>query len=333
MMNVDRDMTPLAEHQPPREKPEDQKSVVIRNSELVFDTHAEWFGRIMRWTFYPEDNRSKTPIPPPEDFSIWLEQVRADQNADIQTLSDISRLYQDLRQTADRIVSVAAGGQKPEIETFDYFVDLYDEFNNKIRRLEMDCVLSDSGIDSLTGFRSRQIMFPDLERELERRNRRGRPFCIAYLRIDFFDAILKSMGQDAARDLVRRASGIMKKCMRTYDDAYRYGPGEIVWSLKHSDITGGMRAIERLRRMLEDEDIRVTVGGKSRYFTMSYIVSEPVPGDVLPETLAQMRADLDKFADEPDTYLQHKEVSRLQVFVDQSEGTSTQDSGGKPDLS
>lgn len=322
-------MTSSADHPPRSEKP-GGSGPAVQNSERVLDTHAEWFGRVMRWTFYPDDARSKTPVPPPDDFMAWLEQVRGHQNADNQTLSDLSRLYQDLRSTADEIVMLAAATQKPDIEKFDYFVDLYDEFNHKIRRLEMDCILSDSGIDALTGFRSRQAMFPDLERELERRNRRGRPFCVAYLRVDFFDDIVKSMGRDAALELIRRASSVMKTCMRTYDDAYRYGPGEIVWSLKHSDITGGMRAIERLRRMLEDEDLRVIVDGKSRYFTMSYIVSEPVPGDVLSETLDQMRAELDKFSDEPDTYLRHKEVSRLQVFVDQSEGTSVQDGGASP---
>lgn len=313
-----------------RMKPDDlperteRPRVVIRNPDHVLDSHAEWFGRVMRWAFYPEDLRSKTPLQSPETFAPWLEEVREDEQISPQALESLSNLYQELRRTAEELIALSTSTGKPEIGKFDYFVDLYDEFNHKMRRLGLDCVISDTGTDPQTGFRSRQVLFSDLERELERRNRRGRPFCMAYMKVDFFDAIIESMGREKALDLIRRVSEILKVCMRTYDDAYRYGPGEIVWALKHSDLAGGMRAIERLRRLLEDEDIRVTVNGKSVYFTMSYIVSEPVPGDILPEILEQMRGDLEKFSDEPDISLQHKEVSRLQLYVGESKTSAPQ---------
>jgi diguanylate cyclase len=325
-MIINRDKLP----DQPTPRPEARSSTAIVNPEPVLDAYAEWFGQVMRQSFYPEDDRSRPPPHGPDKFAPWLEQIRHAQQSDPQTLTNLIDLHTEMRAMAEELVALSATGAKPPIEKFDHFVDLYDAFNLKMRRLGWDCLLSESGIDSLTGFRSLQVMFPDLDRELDRRNRQGRPFCMAYMKVDHFDALTQGMGHEAVLERIRRVSDIMKLCMRTYDDAYRYGPGEIVWSLKHSDITGGMRAIERLRRMIEDEELEVSVGGKSTYFTMSYIVAEPVPGDVLPEVLALMRGELAKYADEPDVVLRHKEVSRLQLYVGDSDDSPSGQIGAEP---
>lgn len=300
----------------PAQRPEARAHAALLNPDPVLDAYAEWCGRVMRATLYPEASQTTPPLSAPGTFAPWLEKVESASQSDAQTLSNLTDLHAEMCAMADEIMALSRTESKPPIDKFDHFVDLYDAFNFKMRRLAWDCLLSESGIDSLTGFRSLPVMFPDLERELDRRNRQGRPFCIAYIRVDDFDLLCDAMGREAVLEHLRRVSDVMKICMRTYDDAYRYGPGEIVWSLKHSDITGGVRAIERLRRMLEDESLEITGSNKSRYLTLSYIVAEPVPGDVLPEILEQMRAELAKCADETDVVLRHKEVSRLQLYMD-----------------
>lgn len=316
----------------PAPRAEARANPALLNPDPVLDAYAEWFGRVMRWAFYPEADQSKTSLPFPETFAPWMDKVRETSQSDPQTLSNLIDLHTEMHAMAVEIVALSRSGSKPPIDKFDHFVDLYDAFNFKMRRLAWDCLLSESGIDSLTGFRSLPVMFPDLERELDRRNRQGRPFCIAYIRVDDFDSLCAAMGRDAVLKHIRRMSDVMKICMRTYDDAYRYGPGEIVWSLKHSDITGGMRAIERLRRMIEDEDLEISGSAKSRYLTLSYIVAEPVPGDVLTEVLEQMRTELAKYADEHDVVLRHKEISRLQLYMG-SEDSDGQSGTGMSDRS
>lgn len=282
--------------------------------EPVLDEHAEWFGRVMRWTFYPDDPRSAEPLNDPTSFELWMRGARDDDFYEPDAINRLTDLYRDLRTASRALVAASAGGVRPAVGLMDGFIDLYDEFLSQLRRLERDSMLADSGIDAATGLRSRENMVFDLERELERRARRGRPFCLAFVRLDGHAALMAAQGKEAAFEQIKQAAAAIRKMARSYDDAYRLDNGEFVLSLKHSDLTGGMRAVERLRLYLSEQDAP---------FTMSYVVAEPVPGDDIRAMIVQSRKDLDANKEKPDVALRYKEVSPLARFAQDDEGADS----------
>jgi diguanylate cyclase (GGDEF)-like protein len=278
------------------------------------DEHAEWFGRVMRAAFYPE--LQQEPVTAPERFRAWLNDVEGAEFIDTPALDRLKKLHDEMHVRAGQLVAAARDGRKPPVDAFDIVADMYDEFVLLMRRFERDCVLEDSGMDAATGLRSRRVMRKDLEREMERRSRRGKPFSLALVRIDRYDDIRAMQNVDEHARLLMTLADMIRLCLRSFDDAYRSGDGEFIMSLKHADISGGASALNRLRRLLEDEEIVFGTGADSFPLTLSGCVAEPLPGDDLSILLGNMRQDLGRYGDHAGAALQYHEISPLQRFVE-----------------
>ncbi len=287
-----------------------------RNAEQIFqslsrmlDHYSEWFGRVMRKVFYPQDS-GDISVDPPEE----LESVLADMeehNIHRETTETLGRVTGELHRSADKMFeSGQANAGNPDVKFMDEFINLHDEFVNLIRRLEKDKLLDGSGIDPLTGLRTEEAMFRDLQQELERKARRGKPFCIVLAIIDGFSEP-EGGGQSAEDEkTLQIAADAIKTCIRTYDDAYYIGNGEYVLSLKHAALDGGMAAVDRLRRILRENG-----GG----ITMSYVTAEPGEGDDVQKLLEYLREDIRRYITEKDVSLQYYEISPLKRYVERDE--------------
>lgn len=191
--------------------------------------------------------------------------------------------------------------EQPVRATVETFLVAYESFQNSLRRLEQDSLLADFGIDALTGLRSKSVMIPDLERELERRARRGQPFCFVVSRID---------GETAQKDpeKIKKAAKCIEKTIRSFDDAYVTADGEFLSSLKHSDNNGGLKFVVRLNEILKNEE-GVT-------FTMSSCVAEPLPGDNISQLIINVRKDLDDISSTSRSALgQYEDISPLSRYI------------------
>lgn len=282
----------------------------------VLDEHGEWLGRIMRQIFYPETNQNPDTLTAPESFQGWIKLVTQHDLIPFDRLHQLSQMHQDMSNMAAQMVYDSASAQyKPDIKKFDGFMTLYDEFIAHVRRLERDIAMTDSGFDILTGLRSRQMLMKDLEREMERRSRRGRPFCLALARIDHYAEMKANLSQADYDILIVAVSEIIKLCMRSFDDAYRLGDGEFLMCLKQADLTGGTAGLARLRSLLEEKAPYYMLNGQEIRLTMSSCVAEPQPGDDFETLMANMRIDLDRFGGSSATALEYLEVSPLERFV------------------
>jgi diguanylate cyclase (GGDEF)-like protein len=279
----------------------------------VMDEHAEWYGRVMRAAFYPEEGGDG--VLTPDGFNQWFNVVQADEFIDPRALQHLKIVHDEMHARAVALLNEAAASRKPAAKTFDGFTDLYDEFIMMMRRFERDSVLEDSGMDATTGLRSRRVMRKDLEREMERRSRRGKPFSLAIVKIDRYDDIRSMQNVDDHARLLMQLANMIRKCLRSFDDAYRSGEGEFIMSLKHADITGGTSALNRLRKLLEEEKIVMRNGATTFLLTLSGCVAEPLPGDDLSILLANMRQDLLRYGEHAGTALEYHEISPLQRFV------------------
>lgn len=289
----------------------------------VLEEHGEWLGRVMRSVFYPELEQVIDTLAIPDSFRVWSLSAGQDETLGVDVLERLKRLHAELAAAGAALVQESAAAKnKPDFKKFDAFITLYEEFIAHVRRLDRDLMASGNGIDILTGLRSRQMLMKDLEREMERRARRGRPFCLALARVDHYAEMKANLPQEDYETVVKAISAIIKQCMRSFDDAYRLSNGEFLMSLKQTDKTGGAAALTRLRKLLEENAPYYTMNGQEKRLTMSSCVAEPQPGDDFETMMGNMRQDLDRFGGDAETALEYIELSPLERFVNTLEEES-----------
>lgn len=136
----------------------------------------------------------------------------------------------------------------------------------QMRRIERAFSSAASGIDSLTGIKSRLSLWREMERERARFLRRGDNFCVAICDIDHFKHINDSYGHDTGDRVLSAIADTIIKSLRVFDDVYRMGGEEFLIILKSTDLENGRMAMERLRQdiaalelhALDGDVIRVT---------------------------------------------------------------------------
>lgn len=254
--------------------------------------YATWLSQVIMATFFDAPDSRRDVVAPPTFRSVLGD------TPDNKMPPRVMELQEVLHNLAASVLSTT---NKPDADAFEAFLGTYESFQETLRQMEHENVLEGFGIDPLTGLRSKSVMMPELERELERRARRGQPFSIVISRID--DSTLR-----ANPEKIVAAAKCIAKTIRTFDDAYITGDGEFLASLKHSDAVGGVKFIERLNVLLhESPDVS---------FSVSSLVAEPVPGEDLSELLQNMRNDLDKMTgDESGVVGQFEDISPLARYV------------------
>lgn len=265
-----------------------------RKYTAVIGDYSAWFAQVVRQSFY-RDSRMRQenvllPRPLFELFGIDEEDITP-------AIAQMQRIQDDLHRTAELILEES---RLPDVYDFDNFLQTYEGFMGRLQRLEIDSLLFDFGMDSATGLRSSSVMFADLERELDRRARRGQPFSIVVARLDEWSA-------ENYEERIRRAAASIRDCMRSFDDAYVSGQGEFIVSLKHADGSGGVKFVDRLQETLHKERVN---------FSMSFCVAEPLPGDNIPELIDNVRGDLQQTVLRGGGVIkQYEDLSPLQRFL------------------
>lgn len=256
---------------------------------ILQSDYAAWLSQVLLSSLYDDASTRKKVIFP--------ELLKVDSGgADIPTrIIDSQGILHEL---AKKILDAE---EKPSKKEMQLFLVTFENFQTALQKLEHGQFLADIGIDELTGMYTKDKMIPELEKELERRSRRGQPFCFVISRID---------GEDKIKDQqnIILASKAIQKTIRSFDDAYVTDSGEFLSSLKHSDNNGGLKFVARLNYILKNnEDI---------HFTMSSLVAEPVPGDSIPALIENVRRELKSISSGGQGVAeQYEEVSPLAQYL------------------
>jgi diguanylate cyclase (GGDEF)-like protein len=113
--------------------------------------------------------------------------------------------------------------------------------------------------DHLTGLANRRRFERQLEREVTRTLRYGRPFCLLLLDIDEFKLVNDTHGHETGDEAIRRLAKTLQAGTRGIDSAARIGGEEFAVLLTETSFDGGAEVAERLRQAIKQEDIP-TVG-------------------------------------------------------------------------
>jgi diguanylate cyclase (GGDEF)-like protein len=110
---------------------------------------------------------------------------------------------------------------------------------------------SEARIDALTGLANRRAVEEILAAEISRAHRFKHELAVVLLDLDRFKEINDSFGHAAGDTMLRAVSRLLTSLARQGDTVARWGGEEFVVVLPETDLPGGHRFAERLRRTIE----------------------------------------------------------------------------------
>ena len=107
------------------------------------------------------------------------------------------------------------------------------------------------GRDVLTQLFNRRFLSTILKREIDLYHRKGIPFCVLMLDIDFFKLVNDQHGHDAGDRVLQSVAGLMLNQVRVSDFVFRYGGEEFLIVLAEVDIRQAEAVAEKIRARVE----------------------------------------------------------------------------------
>lgn len=104
-----------------------------------------------------------------------------------------------------------------------------------------------SRFDSLTGLHSRDYVLAEMEQEILRAARSGRPFALLMFDLDGLKAANDRFGHASGDTLLRAVADTLRGDIRITDVAARWGGDEFVLLLPETDLTGAMLVADKVR--------------------------------------------------------------------------------------
>jgi diguanylate cyclase (GGDEF)-like protein len=126
--------------------------------------------------------------------------------------------------------------------------------------------------DALTGLFNRGYFDTQLASAVGAARELGRPLTLLFLDVDHFKNVNDKHGHQAGDAVLQAVGRLIARCMRQLDIPVRYGGEEFAIILPATDRAGGKVAAERLRKLLEKQEIVVT-GGRALSVTASFGVA------------------------------------------------------------
>lgn len=118
--------------------------------------------------------------------------------------------------------------------------------------------------EGLTGLLRREAILEQLDRELERALRYGRPLTLAMADLDHFKGVNDRYGHLAGDSLLRRIAQIVAGGLRSTDWIGRYGGEEFLLVLPETDLEGASTVAEKIRHRVQTTPVIMDDGTPAR---------------------------------------------------------------------
>lgn len=220
----------------------------------VVDAYVLWFARWHRLVFFPTGTADGAETHETAAASKFRDWVAATDQAALTRQPAVVRLVslnEQLHRLARMIrLRTAADRTPPNPEEYDALVACYERFFRLLRRVERAFAAAASGLDPLTGLRTRRSLAAVLDRAVARLQRSGRPFCVAMVDIDHFKVINDRHGHDAGDRVLAAVAGAIDQGVRATDEVFRHGGEEFLVCLDDLGLDEAGAMLDRLRRRI-----------------------------------------------------------------------------------
>lgn len=250
------------------------------------EAHADWHGQIIRRVFFPEaPDRSTVALAPPMALIDWCEKEVKAGTLDSKVVDRFLVIHQEVVVSAEALLKQ----KPPALAGFDAFERLFEAYIRALQRLEQDVLAINTSIDPVTGLRGVGGMWTELKRELDRRDRKGEPFCLCAIEIDRLHDICMRFDRRGQEKIYTGVANILVVSLRSFDDAYYLGKGEFLLCLKHVDLSDAISVMERMRAQIEQTDVPAGEGVDVLRVTVSMGLAEPMPGEKIDAVVANAK--------------------------------------------
>lgn len=141
----------------------------------------------------------------------------------------------------------------------EYIEQLANQAATTINRANVYAeILKHATLDALTNFYNRRQLEERVKQEVSSAKRQNKPLCAIMCDIDYFKSVNDTYGHAAGDYVLKTVSGVIKKHLRDYDIAGRYGGEEFVILLPFTDIKAAEMVANRLRCAVEHEKIDIS---------------------------------------------------------------------------
>jgi diguanylate cyclase (GGDEF)-like protein len=244
---------------------------------IVLDEYLRWIGQWHRAVFYRQGEGAGS-VSAPASFAGWCAAARRDDLAQQPAIGRLAVLHEQMHRQARLSLLKAADGEPPSEDEYESVIGRFEDFMALLRRLERAFAAADSGLDPLTGLRSRRGMQESLDREFNRFRRLGEPFCVALGDIDHFKSVNDTYGHDMGDRVLAGMAAVISRAIRNFDEAFRMGGEEFLVCLKETTLEDAFPVIERLRVELMNAAITLP-DGRTLSVTASFGLAQAA-GDV-----------------------------------------------------
>ena len=118
--------------------------------------------------------------------------------------------------------------------------------------------------ESLTGLLRREAILEQLDHEMERAQRYGRPLTLAMADLDYFKEVNDRYGHLAGDTLLKAISQVASDGLRSTDWIGRYGGEEFLVILPETDIAGAASVAEKIRSLVQLTSVPMDDGSMAR---------------------------------------------------------------------
>jgi len=118
-------------------------------------------------------------------------------------------------------------------------------------------VLEHATLDALTGYNNRHQFEKRLKETTASAKRQNEPLCCIMSDIDFFKKVNDTYGHAVGDCVLKTVAKTIKKELREYDIASRYGGEEFVFLLPKTTIEEAKNVADRLRQVVENKNINI----------------------------------------------------------------------------
>jgi diguanylate cyclase (GGDEF)-like protein len=169
-------------------------------------------------------------------------------------------------RSQERLIGVMAVGSKEGGRPYPAEeLDLLDLLAHHVASVFENARLFESATyEGLTGLLRREAILEQLDRELERALRYGRPLTIAMADLDHFKQINDRHGHLAGDSLLRHIATVLAGGLRGTDWIGRYGGEEFLLVLPETGMAGAAAVAEKIRHQVQGTPVPVDGGPPAR---------------------------------------------------------------------
>lgn len=285
----------------------------------IINEHVEWYDGMLAAVYSGSKTEIELRLRPERSLIDFFDKNKDKAFWSAKAEEGLRNHYLKMLEEADRLGVCLGDGRDVNDDLVKSFRSSFLNLSFLINKVRDHTSLIAFGYDPYTGIRNRKSALIDIKKECERKLRMDIPFAILLMSIENLSDVEDIFGRAKTDVFLRKVIEIIEQKLRMFDDMYRMSENEFLISVKLTDKPGAMLFAQRIQRFFDDHSNAVKMDGYEIQVRLSFVISEPVPGEDILLLLDYMRDDLNDRSVDSGTIITYREVAPIEKFVERGD--------------